>query len=156
MERWVEHYSDLNSRENIVSPAALDVIDCLPTMGELDSDPSLEELSKAIDSLASGKAPCNCGIPPNLTKHCKTTLLLPVHEVLCQYWQDGVVLQDTRDSKFITLYKDKGERNDCTEAHPYSALSAKYLLGSYWYASRRWRSVSTRSHNVASELNGQH
>ena len=28
-ERWVEHYSDLYSRENTVSPAALDVIECL-------------------------------------------------------------------------------------------------------------------------------
>ena len=64
MERWVEHYSDLYSRENTVSPAALDIIECLPTMDELDSEPSVEDLSKAIDSLASGKAPGNDGIPP--------------------------------------------------------------------------------------------
>ena len=63
MERWVEHYSDLYSKENTVSPAALDVIKCLPTMDELDSEPSVEDLSKAIDSLASGKAPGNDGIP---------------------------------------------------------------------------------------------
>ena len=63
MERWVEHYSDLYSRENIVSPAALDVIDCLPTMDELDSEPLVEELSKTIDSLASGKALYNDWIP---------------------------------------------------------------------------------------------
>ena len=58
MERWVERYSDLYSRENTVSAATLDVIECLPTMDELDSEPSVE-LSKAIDSLASGKAPGN-------------------------------------------------------------------------------------------------
>ena len=63
MEIWVEHYSDLYSRETTVYPAALDVIDCLPTMDELDSEPSVEELSKAIDSLASDKAPGNVGIP---------------------------------------------------------------------------------------------
>ena len=79
----MEHYSDLYSRENTVSPAALDVIECLQTMDELDSKPSVEELSKAIDRLASGKAPGNDGIPPVLTKHCKTTLLLPLHEVPC-------------------------------------------------------------------------
>ena len=56
MERWVEHYSDLYSRENTVSPAALDAIECLPTMDELDSEPSVEEFSKVIESLASGKA----------------------------------------------------------------------------------------------------
>ena len=113
MERWVEHYSDLYSRENTVSPAALDAIECLPTMDELDSEPLVEELSKAIDSLASGRAPGNDGIPPDLIKHCKTTLPLPLHEVLCQCWQEGAVPQDMRDSKIITLYKNKGERNNC-------------------------------------------
>ena len=123
MERWVEHYSDLYSRENTMSPAALDVIECLPTMDELDSEPSVEDLSKAIDSLASGKAPGNDGIPPELIKHCKTTLLLPLHEVLCQCWQEGAVPQDTRDSKIITLYKNKGERSDCNNYRGISLLS---------------------------------
>ena len=109
MERWVEHYSDLYSRENTVSHAALDAIGCLPTTDELDSEPLVEELSKAIDSLASG----NDGFSPDLIKHCKTTLLLPLHEVICQCWQEGAVPQDMMDSKIITLYKNKGERNDC-------------------------------------------
>ena len=63
MERWVEHYADLYSRENTMSPAAIDGINCLPTMDELDAEPLVEELSKAIDSLASGKAPGNDVIP---------------------------------------------------------------------------------------------
>ena len=41
MERWVEmeYYSDLYSRENTVSPATLDAIECLPTTDELGSEP---------------------------------------------------------------------------------------------------------------------
>ena len=103
----VNHYSDLYSRENTAPPAALDVSDCLPTMGELDSEPLVEELSKAIDSLASGKAPDTNVIPPDLIKHCKTTLLLPLHEVICPCWQEEAVPMVTRDSKIITLYKNK-------------------------------------------------
>ncbi|KAL7865389.1 hypothetical protein SRHO_G00106360 [Serrasalmus rhombeus] len=64
MERWVEHYSELYSRENIVVKSALDAIDPLPTMEELDAETTWEELSKAIDSLACGKASGNDGIPP--------------------------------------------------------------------------------------------
>ena len=45
-----------------MSPSALDAVECLPTMEELDTEPTLEELSKAIDSLASGKAPGSDGI----------------------------------------------------------------------------------------------
>ena len=58
LERWAEHYSDLYSRKNIVSTSALDAVECLPTIEELDTEPTLEEFGKAIDSLASGKAPC--------------------------------------------------------------------------------------------------
>lgn len=74
LERWVEHYSELYSRENIVATSALDTIDPLPIMGELDAKPTLEVLSKSIDSLVCGKTPGNDGIPPDLIKSCKNTL----------------------------------------------------------------------------------
>jgi hypothetical protein len=53
-------------------------------MEELDTEPTVEELSKAIDNLALEKAPGSEGIPPDLMKQCKSSLLLPLHEVLCQ------------------------------------------------------------------------
>ncbi|KAJ8047824.1 LINE-1 retrotransposable element ORF2 protein [Holothuria leucospilota] len=106
MERWVEHYSDLCPRQNTVSPSALD-----------------DELSNAIDSLAAGQAAGSDGIPPDLIKHCKAALLLPLHEVLCQCWQEGVVPQDMRDAKIITLYKNKREGSECNNYRVISVLS---------------------------------
>ena len=58
MSRWVEHYLDIYSRENYD----------LPDLKELDSEPTLEELSKAIDALASGKARGEDGILPEVIK----------------------------------------------------------------------------------------
>ncbi|XP_076052811.1 uncharacterized protein LOC143032227 [Oratosquilla oratoria] len=113
MDRWVEHYSELYSRENTVAPSALDAIEPLAIMEELDAEPTITELCKAIDSLASGKAPGNDGIPPDLIKCCKNTLLQPLHDVLCQCWKEGAVPQDMRDAKIVTLYINKGERSDC-------------------------------------------
>ena len=63
-ERWVEHGSDLYSRQNTVTSSALDAIDCLPPMDELDADSTINDLNKAIDSLAAGQAHGNEGIPP--------------------------------------------------------------------------------------------
>ena len=60
----MEHYSDLYSRRNVVATAALDAIECLPVMEELDTEPTIEEHIKAIDSLASGKASDSDGTPP--------------------------------------------------------------------------------------------
>jgi len=123
MDRWVEHYSDLYSRENIVAPSALDAIESMPVMDELDAEPTPDELRKAIDSLATRKAPGTDSIPPDLIKHCKTALLQPLHEVLCKCWEEGAVPQDMRDAKIVTLYKNKGERSDCNNYRGISLLS---------------------------------
>ena len=123
MERWVEHYSNLYSRENTVSTSALDAIRCMPIMEELNVEPTVEELSKVIDSLATGKAPGSESFPPDLIKHCKTTLLHLLHEVLSQCWREGALLQDMRDAKIITLYKNKGERSDSNNYRGISLLS---------------------------------
>ena len=101
----MEHYSQVYSRENIVSPSALDAVECLPAMEELDAEPTLEELSDAIGSLAFGKAPGSDGIPLDLIKHCKTTVLHSLHVVLCQCWQRAVPHG----------MKNKGERIGCND-----------------------------------------
>ena len=126
LERWVEHYSDFYPRENIVPPSALDAVECLPTIEELDTEPTLEELSRAIDSLASGKAPDSDGIPPDLIHHCKTALLHSLHVLLCQCWQEGAVPQDMRDAKIITLLKNNGDRSDCNN---YRGISFLRVIG---------------------------
>ena len=54
--------SELYSRENSVVDSALDATESLPIMEDLNAEPTLEELSKAIDSLACGKAPETDGI----------------------------------------------------------------------------------------------
>ena len=106
-----------------MSSSALGAVECLPAMEELDTEPTLEELSKAIDSLASGKAPGSDGIPPDLLKHYRTTLLHSLHVLLCQCWQEGAVPQDMYDAKIITLFKNKGERSDCNNYRGTSLLS---------------------------------
>ena len=69
---------------------------------------------------------CSQNAIPDLIKHCKTKLLLPLHEVLCQCWQEGAVPPDTRDSKIITIYKNKGEWNDCNN---YRGISLRSIVG---------------------------
>ncbi|XP_076030147.1 uncharacterized protein LOC143018559 [Oratosquilla oratoria] len=87
MERWVEHYQELYSRENTISTAAVEKCKALPLMEELDVPPSIDELRKAIDSLASGKAPGNDGITLEVVKAGKSTALHHhLHELLLQCW----------------------------------------------------------------------
>lgn len=61
--------------------------------------------------------------PPDLIRHCKTTFLQPLHDTLCKCWSEGGVLQDMRDAKIVTLYKNKGGRSDCNNFRGISLLS---------------------------------
>ena len=63
MERWAEHYQDQYSTENVVAESALSGIPTMTVMEVLEVPPTEDELSKAIDSLAHGKAPGKESIP---------------------------------------------------------------------------------------------
>ena len=123
MKRWAEHYQELYSRLNTVTDAAVN-ISKLPTMHELDRPPSLEELQKAIDSLACNKAPGKDGISPEVIKISKNnTLVNHLHKLLCHCWDEGTIPQDMRDANIVTLYKNKGDRSDCNNYRSISLLS---------------------------------
>ena len=123
MDRWKEHYSDLYTRTSEVSESALAAMEQLSVLHELDELPTISELNKAIDQIAPGKAPGSDEIPPDLIKQCKTVLLKPIYDILCCCWTEGEVPQDMRDTKIVTLYKNKGERSDCNNYRGISLLS---------------------------------
>ena len=124
MERWAEHYQEFYSRETTVTDRAIENTPYLPVMREFDAPPTVEELSKAIDSLANNKAPWKDGIPAEIIKTGKQSCLLShLHELLLQCWEDGNVSQDMRDANIVTLYKNKGERSDCNNYRGISLLS---------------------------------
>ena len=73
-------------------------MESLSTMDELDSEPTLEEIKQSLDQFSFGKAPGNDGIPVEVIKCTKGTLLKELHEILCQCWREGEVTQDMRDA----------------------------------------------------------
>ena len=124
MERWAEHFKELYSRVTTVTDSALEKVRALPEMNELDAPPTIDELRKGIGSLAGGKAPGSDNIPPEIVKMAEDSSLLEhLHELLLKCWEDGAVPQGMRDSKIITIYKNKGERSDCNNYRGISLLS---------------------------------
>ena len=97
MERWVEHFL-LYSQKNTNSSAALGATGQLLVMEELDETPT-----KAMDRLPNGKAPRPHGIPPEVIKGAKDTLLGHLYDLLYQCWAEGSVPQDIRDCNIVTL-----------------------------------------------------
>jgi hypothetical protein len=66
----------------MVAQSALDSIESLPTMEELDAVPLEGDWQFGLC-----KAPWSDSIPPDLLKRCKISSLQTLHELLCQYWE---------------------------------------------------------------------
>ena len=103
IKRWVEHHSKLYSKENTISQSALDAIERLTILQELDDPPSFEDVSKAIDQLFSEKASDKDCLSREVIKAGKSSFLEPLHNLLLECWEEGEVLQDMRDANIITL-----------------------------------------------------
>ena len=74
----------------------------LPTMNDLDTEPTIEDISKATIEMTSWKAPGSDGIPADLFRQCKSCLLPLVHEILVKCLREGNVPQGMGDTKIIT------------------------------------------------------
>ena len=127
MHRWVEHYGELYSRETKVTDAALDAVETMPDMPELDELPTMGELMKAINSLPVRKAPGKDGISAELIKAAKGPLATHLLDLLHQCWKEGKVPQDMKDSVIVTLYKNKGDRSDCNNHRGIYVLESALL-----------------------------
>ena len=136
MDRWVEHCLELYSEETEVAQTAIDDLPRLPTMHELDAEPTIEELGKALDLLSSGKAPGNDGIPAEVLKCSKASLLPILHGLLIKCWRQGSVPQDMRDANIHTLYKNKGDKGDCNN---YRGISLLSITGKLYARVVLWR-----------------
>ena len=90
---------------------------------ELYETPSLEEVSKTIDSLRTGKASGMDRIPAEVIKSAKGPLLEHLHAMLCQCWEEREVPQDKRDCNIVILCKNNGDRSDCKNYRGISFLS---------------------------------
>ena len=75
-------------------------------MEEFDVPPTIDELQKAC-----GKDPGSIAIPADIVKAGKeNSLLVHLHELLQQCWDEGTLPQDMRDVKIVTLYKGQLQR----------------------------------------------
>ena len=81
---------------------------------------------KTSTKLSSGKAPGNDGIPDEVIKFTKGTLLKELHEILCQWRREGEVPQDMRDANIVMLYNNKGDRGNCNN---YRSISLFNIVG---------------------------
>jgi len=83
----------------------------------------MEELTKAIEQLKSRKAAGVDGIPPEIWKYGGPALHSKLHELLVCCWEQSKLPRDFPDAVIVTLYKNKGEKSDCSNYRGITILS---------------------------------
>ena len=114
LNRWAQHFEDLFSADRTVCDETILSIPQCPEHSDLDMPPTTEEIEKAINQLKSGKSAGIDDIPPELWKHGGSSLHSQLRELLISCWDSGKLPADFRDAVIVTLYKNKGEKSDCS------------------------------------------
>ena len=126
MERWVEHYLVIYSSTFNLQKETLDEIPQRPFLNQLDLTPTIEDLNRAIEAASIGNSLGQNAISADVSKHCKTTLLKHIHGLLLLCWEAGNVPQDFKNSKIVTIHKNKGDRSLCDN---YRGISLSSVVG---------------------------
>ena len=117
---------------NLLPESALVVIADLPVLEKLHSCITYHGGTQL--SQASGSE----GIPAEVLKKGKPALLQQLRELFSLFWEKDYVPRHKRDSKIITLQKNKGDRRDCNN---YQGISLLSIAGKAFQ-------TSTQSHSV--------
>ena len=81
---------------------------------ELDNHPTREEIRKATMQLKVGKSPGSDGTPAEVYQYGGEAVLNKLQDLFTNCWERGTLLQDLRDAVIVSLYKNKGDKSDCS------------------------------------------
>jgi len=123
MNRWSEHFESLFSDKRTVQEPSLMNIPQAEVKPELDEEPTPEEIEKAISQLNPGKSPGIDGIPAEVYQEGGDIVIDKLHSLFWSCWESGTVPQDLRDAVIVSLYKNKGEKSDCSNYRGITLLS---------------------------------
>lgn len=123
MTRWAEHFNHLFEDRRIIHEASIAMISQHEARSELDIPPTLKEDESAISKLRSHKSPGSDGISAEVYKHGGNALLQRLTDLFAVCWEKGTIPQDFKDALIVSLYKNKGEKSDCSNYRGISLLS---------------------------------
>ena len=118
--RWREHFDELLNRPSNIDSNYVGQLEQRPLEYILDVPPELKEVTAAIMTMNSGKAPGLDGIPAEVLKCGGERLYAMVHEIICCVWDDDSP-QDWRDAIMIATYK-KSKKDVCDNYRGISLL----------------------------------
>ena len=114
MARWAEYFEQLlkvNPPSGRLQTTELQVMDADPPINE--TAPSIGEVKEAVAKLTDGKAADICNISTELLKAGDKVMIRGLHAVLTAVWLSGIIFPDWKRGLIISIWKGKGNRQDC-------------------------------------------
>ena len=123
LQRWSEHFEGLYSDRRAVQESSLAKIPQVDVKLELDGPPTREEIRKATVQQKVGKSPGIDHIPAEVYQHGGEAVLDKLLDLFTNCWEKGTLPQDLRNAVIVPLYKNKGEKPDCSNYRYITLLS---------------------------------
>ena len=132
LQRWSEHFEGLFSDRRTVQKSSLAKIPQVDVKLELDDPPTRKEMKKATMQLKVGKSSGIDGIPAEVYQHGEEAVLDKLQDLFTNCWEKGTLPQDFRDAVIVSLYKNKGEKSECST---YRGITLLSILAKSWLVS---------------------
>ena len=120
--RWREHFSELLNREVPENP-----VEDYPPVEDVMSEPTVEEITKALQSLKNNKAVGSDGLHGELLKYGGDALVVKMLSFIRKIWRDEKMPTEWEEAVVVTLHK-KGERTLCDNYRGLSLLNVGYKV----------------------------
>ncbi len=128
LDRWCEHFSTLLNHmpphQPIVHPPVLTE----PNHYNIsEQPPTLEEISRAVKQLKSGRAPGGDGLPPDLFKMHNEALIADLQDLFTIIWKEEIIPSEWQTAIVLPFFK-KGDKKVCNNYRGISLLNIAYKI----------------------------
>lgn len=101
-----------NRTDAPVDFTVLDEVEQRPTVGNIDHEPTFEELKDAIKKMRHDKAPGPSGVTSEALKALPDSALTKVHEIITAFWRAEIDYEEWHCATLSLIYKGKGEQTN--------------------------------------------
>ncbi|CAM4800706.1 unnamed protein product [Rotaria magnacalcarata] len=126
LNRWKEYFDEMLNVDTTINEQVLQQIPS-PTVDDeelsrQDAVPTLDEVVKAIGQIKNKKVPGKDDVPAELLKAGGHYIAEWLHEIICDVWEQEVMVKEWTEAIIIRLYKNKGDKRICDNYRGISLL----------------------------------
>jgi len=123
LSRWAEHFHSVLNQTSSFDPSVLNLIPNWAANIDLIQPPTVSEVYRAVNQMASGKAPGTDGLPAEVFKAGGPNLITKLAQLSQNIWSKRSVPQEFSDALIVHIFKRKGDRSVCDDHRGISLLS---------------------------------